>query len=146
MPEPTAKRLAVALPLTVRFAETDAMGIVHHSNYVVWFEAGRIAFLEAVGYPYPQLAARGFAFAVTDLHIRYRSAARFGGQVIVHSELVEVRSRGCRFHYQVRQADTDTLLAEGETAHICVDRDGRARCMPTELQSLLQSSAVRIGS
>ncbi len=75
------------IDLPVRFAETDAMGIVHHSNYLVWFEAGRIAWMAAAGMPYSEIAAGGHHFAVTSVNVAYRTPARFGESVRVATRL-----------------------------------------------------------
>ena len=74
---------AFALDLPVRFAETDAMGVVHHSAYVIWMEAARVAWMEAAGVPYAEIAAGGYHFSVTGLHGEYRAPARFGEHICV---------------------------------------------------------------
>jgi acyl-CoA thioester hydrolase len=122
---------AVPLDITVRFAETDLMGVVHHSVYVVWFEAGRVAWMEAAGVPYTRIAASGHHFAVTGIEVRYRAAARFGDPVQVVTRLTDLHSRRVRFVYEVRSADDQTLLATGSSEHICVDDDGRTTRIPS---------------
>ncbi len=134
-PVPVAKRvgiegLAVPLDITVRFAETDQMGVVHHSEYVVWFEAGRVAWMEAAGMPYTEIAGAGFNFAVTDLQCRYRNAIRFGDPVQVVSRLGVLRSRQIEFLYEIRNRETDVIYADGHTQHICVDNTGRMTRVP----------------
>src|SRR5690554_2926587 len=84
-------RATVPLDLTVRFAETDLMGVVHHSAYVVWFEAGRVAWMSAAGMPYAEVGATGHHFAVTAVHAQYRAAARFGDVVRVITRLTQLR-------------------------------------------------------
>ena len=134
-PVPVAKRvgiegLAVPLDITVRFAETDQMGVVHHSEYVVWFEAGRVAWMEAAGMPYTEIAGAGFNFAVTHLQCCYRSAIRFGDPVQVVSRLGMLRSRQIEFLYEIRNRETDVIYADGHTRHICVDAAGRMTRVP----------------
>ena len=89
MPMDKPEYAALPLDITVRFAETDQMGVVHHSEYVVWFEAGRVAWMAAAGMPYTEIAGAGYNFAVTELQCRYRNAIRFGDavQVITRLEL-----------------------------------------------------------
>ena len=122
--------LAVPLDITVRFAETDQMGVVHHSEYVVWFEAGRVAWMEAAGIPYTEISGAGFNFAVTDLQCRYRNAIRFGDPVQVVSRLGMLRSRQIEFLYEIRNRQTDVIYADGHTRHICVDSAGRMTRVP----------------
>lgn len=131
------------LTIPVRFAETDLMGVVHHSAYVVWFEAGRVAWMEAAGMPYPEIAGLGRHFAVTGIQAEYRAAARFGEVIEVVTWLAELRSRQVAFEYEVRrlaaQAAASDLLATGRSDHICVDLDGRmAKIPPSVVERLHQ--------
>src|SRR5690554_6107441 len=102
--------VSIPLDLTVRFAETDAMGVVHHSAYIVWFEAGRIAWLEAAGVPYAQVSAAGYNFAVIEVSAHYRMAIRFGDPVRVITRLTMLRSRQIEFEYEVRHRDDGSLF------------------------------------
>ncbi len=123
-------RAVASLDLAVRFVETDAMGVVHHSNYLVWFEAARVHWMEAAGVPYVQVAAGGNHFAVTAAGVEYRAPARFGDVVRVTVTLAQLRSRQVRFEYVVENAAGGVLLATGYTQHICVDLDGHMAKIP----------------
>lgn len=118
------------ITLPVRFAETDAMGVVHHSNYVIWFEAARVALMEESGIPYAEVAAGGNHFAVTKLNVEYRAVARFGDLVKITAVVENVRSRQITFSYEVHSAAEQTLLATGSTEHICVDLQNRMAKIP----------------
>lgn len=122
--------VAIPLDMTVRFAETDQMGVVHHSVYVIWFEAGRVAWMAAAGMPYTEIDGAGFNFAVTDLQCRYRNAIRFGDPVRIITRLNALRSRQIEFVYQIRNPHTNRLYADGHTRHICVDANGRMTRLP----------------
>ncbi|HXF62447.1 MAG TPA: thioesterase family protein [Caldilineaceae bacterium] len=135
---------AVPLELTVRFAETDLMGVVHHSAYIVWFEAGRVAWMEAAGVPYAEIAAGGHHFAVTGVQAEYRAAARFGHAVRVVTWLARLRSRQVAFRYEVRHAQSDELLATGVSEHICVDLEGRMAKIPQAVVERLRAGALRL--
>jgi acyl-CoA thioester hydrolase len=130
------------LELSVRFAETDAMGIVHHSNYIIWFEAARVALMEAAGIPYRQVADAGYHFAVTALEIEYRSPARFGDIVHVLAEVETLRSRQINFRYEVRRADSRTILASGRSKHICVDLQNKMTKIPQMVMECLEIEAA----
>jgi acyl-CoA thioester hydrolase len=121
---------SVSIDITVRFAETDAMGVVHHSAYIVWFEAGRIAWIAATGVPYATIADAGYNFAVTEVNAHYRAAIRFGEPVQVITQLTALRSRQIDFEYEVRHATKGTLFATGNSRHICVDNNGRTVKIP----------------
>lgn len=137
---------AVPLDLTVRFAETDLMGVVHHSAYVVWFEAGRVAWMTVAGMPYAEVAATGHHFAVTAIHAEYRAAVRFGDVVRVITRLTRLRSRQVAFAYEVRHASRDELLATGSSEHICVDLEGRMARVPEEVLTRLTAGAERLAA
>lgn len=138
------KKAVASSEMPVRFAETDAMGIVHHSNYLVWFEAGRIGWMAAVGMPYREIAAGGHHFAVTSAGVEYRTPARFGETVRVVTRLCRLRSREVAFAYEVRRAGDDALLASGQTEHICVDLEGRTVKIPGEVMARLRQGAVAL--
>jgi acyl-CoA thioester hydrolase len=135
---PAAGR-SVGIELAVRFAETDAMGLVHHSNYAVWFEAARVAWMDAIGLPYAEFAAGGHHFAVTALQVEFRAPARFGDTVRVGATLARLRSRHVAFRYTVSNVATGALLASGATEHVCVDLSGRTAKIPARLFGCVQS-------
>lgn len=117
----------------VRYAETDAMGIVHHSVYLVWYEEGRSAwFREQVGDSrgYALFAADGLDFAVTEVRSRYVAPARYGDLVTVRAWPETIRSRGFTMAYEVYNATTGMLLNEGYTTHLCVNRVGAVVSVP----------------
>ena len=118
------------ISLPVRFAETDAMGVVHHSTYIIWFEAARVALMEEAGVPYAEVAAGGNHFAVTKLEVEYRAAVRFGENVQVVAGIESIRSRQIKFIYEVYNTRDKTLLATGSTEHICVDLQNRMAKIP----------------
>ena len=134
----------VTIELTVRFAETDAMGIVHHRHYLVWFEAARVAWLDAAGVPYTEVAASGHHFAVTGAEVQYRAPARFGDTVRVTVAVERMRSRQVIFAYTVHNAADGALLATGRTEHISVDLAGRMASLPPVLYARLEAGAEHL--
>lgn len=128
--------MTIRLPITVRYAETDAMGIVHHSSYVIWLEAARVEWLEQIGLPYTQIEAQGLAFAVIELGLVYRNPARFGDQVEVEAWLAEATSRTLCYQYRVWKGET--LLAEGFTRHLCQDARGKAVRIPAHVAGVME--------
>jgi len=103
----------------VRFAETDAQGVVHNSNYLVWFEIARVAYLEEFAGGYPALRETGLESFVLESHVRYRLPAHFDDRLSIHTRVGELRGARFRFDYEVRRGDE--LIAEGWTSHGCVD-------------------------
>lgn len=122
----------------VRFAETDAQGVVHNSVYLVWFEIARVEFLERFAGGYPALRASGIEAFVTEAHVRYGAAARFDDRLALHARCVDVRGARFRFEYLVER-DRERV-ADGWTAHACVDaRTHRPTRVPAELASAIAS-------
>ena len=107
----------------VRYAETDAMGVAYHANYLVWFEVGRTALLEELGYPYAQLESDGIILPVAECHVRYRVPARYDEILLVRSQCTELRGVSMVLSYRIENKATGTLLAEGWTKHAIVDRN-----------------------
>lgn len=132
-------------PIAVRFAETDLMGVVHHAAYIVWFELGRIAWLDAAGVPYQEIAATGHHFAVTGIHAAYRASCSFGDSVVVETCLAQLRSRQVAFVYELRHAVDDTLLVSGRSEHICVDLAGAMARIPSDQLARLEQGAKQLG-
>jgi acyl-CoA thioester hydrolase len=113
----------------VRYAETDAMGIVHHSVYLVWFELARTRLCEETGFHYAEIERGGHYLTVTGVDVRYRRPARYGDRVNVVAWVDRMGSRGIRFAYEVREGER--LLATGATDHVWIDRGGRPCRIPS---------------
>jgi len=134
-----SKGHTVETTLRVRYAETDAMGIVYHTNYIVWFEVGRGEYMRQQGGDYAHLEGQGYYLPVVEVQARYLAPARYGDLVTVRTRVEEVRSRQVTFAYEVVMAETGQLLATGWTKHICVDRGGRIRTIPRGVRERLES-------
>jgi acyl-CoA thioester hydrolase len=105
----------------VRFAETDAQGVAHNSNYLVWFEIARIAYLEEYAGGYPALRETGLESFVLESHVRYRQPAHFDDHLSIHARVSELRGARFRFDYEIRR--DGEVIADGWTAHACVDAE-----------------------
>lgn len=124
----------------VRFAETDAQGVVHHANYLVWFELARVEFLERFAGGYQRLRDQGIESLLVEAKVRFINPARFDDRLVVHSRCLEVRGARFRFEYAVER--DGMLLAEGYTAHATVDA---ATMRPTRTpQWLVDAIAARV--
>jgi acyl-CoA thioester hydrolase len=121
----------------VRFAETDAQGVVHNSVYLVWFEIARIAYLEEHAGGYPALRETGLESFVLESHVRYRVPAHFDDRLRIGARVGELRGARFRFDYEITRGDE--VLADGWTSHACVDAE---TLRPTRIpQSLLDAIA-----
>jgi acyl-CoA thioester hydrolase len=121
--------------LRVRYAETDAMGIVHHATYPVWMELGRSDFLRQLGQSYAQWEARGVRLVVNELRVRFRAPAHYDELVQVRTRLQEGGRRRVIFAYRMER--DGQLLAEGESVHLVTDTTNRAAVLPEDLRALI---------
>jgi len=122
--------LLTEITFRVRFAETDMMGVVHHANYLIYFEEGRSELSRRVGSPYSALEAQGFSLAVGDVRVRYVGAARYDELLTVRSWVGEIQSRAVTFEHEVIRAVNGEVLARGTVKTICIDRQGCVRRIP----------------
>jgi acyl-CoA thioester hydrolase len=103
----------------VRFAETDAQGVVHNSVYLVWFEVARIDYLARFRGGYPGLRADGIEALTIESHVRYLVPARFDDRLAVRAHCGELRGARFRFDYSIEREGE--VIADGWTRHACVD-------------------------
>jgi len=130
------------MTLRVRYAETDAAGVVHHAAYLVWFEEARSELSRRIGAPYSSLERVGVDLVVTRVEGRFRRAARYDEEVRVWCRLSEVASRRCVFHYRAVRASDDELLVTGTTEHVAVDRRrGRPARIPEPFLACFREAA-----
>lgn len=108
--------------VTVRYAETDMMGVVYHGNYLPWFEIGRTTLLKEIGLSYRQLEEDGFRLPVLEVAAKYLRPARYDDTLTIMTTLREKPLLRIRLDYEVRRGDE--LLATGETVHAFIDRAG----------------------
>lgn len=117
--------------IRVRYAETDKMGIVHHSNYLIWFEAGRSDLCRARGFSYKAMEEEdGALMVVAEAYCRFKSPAFYEDILIVRTQVAEIRSRSIRFIYEIFRPSDAMLVAEGETLHVVTDNDKKVRQIP----------------
>jgi len=122
----------------VRFAETDQMGIVHHSNYAVWFELARVKWLKDRNMSYKEWEDSGVSLAVSELYVQYRNAARFDDEILVEVKLTMAKSRRSHFEYRLVRKSDEVLIATGKTTHTPTNSQGQAIRLPEQWLSQLQ--------
>jgi len=122
--------------LTVRYAETDAQGVVHHANYLTWFEEGRSEFLRQQGLCYRDMERDGFFVIVARATVDYRAPSYYEDRITIATTLVKGRGRMLEFAYQATNQD-GILVAEGRTRHLVLDRKRRLVSMPDRFRQLL---------
>jgi acyl-CoA thioester hydrolase len=127
--------------LRVRYAETDQMGVVYHSNHFIWFEVGRVDLLRQLGFTYKNMEREDDCFIpVVDAYCRYKAPVHYDDEVVVRSYLKHVREKVVRFGYELRRAETGELLAEGETTHIVANAQMKTRALPEKYLAVFRAA------
>ena len=115
----------------VRYAETDQMGVVYHSNHLIWFEVGRVELLRQLGFSYRDMEREDGRFiAVAEAKCRYRAPVYYDEEVVIRTRLKHVRESVVVFNYELLRANGGALLAEGETTHIVTDANMKIAALP----------------
>jgi acyl-CoA thioester hydrolase len=128
----------------VRYAETDKMGVVYHSNFIIWFEIGRVELLRQLGFNYRDMEAEDDChIAVVDIRCRYKFPARYDDEIVVQTSLRNVRESLLHFGYEVRRATDHVLLAEGETTHIAVNSKFEKTPLPEKYRKAFAAGLQR---
>jgi len=131
--------------LRVRYAETDQMGVVYHSNYIIWFEVGRVEMLRELGFTYREMERDDDTnLAVVEARCRFKAPALYDDLVVIRTRLVNVRDSLLHFTYEVLRDADGALLAEGETIHMVVDSNFKRMALPEKYRtSFLQAAGKR---
>ncbi|MCH6258021.1 acyl-CoA thioesterase [Puniceicoccaceae bacterium K14] len=109
--------------ITVRYAETDAMGIVYHANYMPWLEIGRTQLLKEIGFPYKQLEEDNLLLPVLEINLKYKRPAKYDDEITVITQFKEKPLVKIHLDYQVKRGEE--LLATGYSVHAFMNRDGQ---------------------
>ena len=120
------------ISVRVRYAETDRMGLLHHANYLVYFEQARTELLRARGVTYRDLEDQGYLLVLTRVEVRYRRPARYDDLLTVRTTVV--RTTAVRIDHRYEVLCDGSLLAEGTSTLACIDRTGRPQALPEFLQ------------
>ncbi len=123
--------------LRPRYDEVDKMGIVHHRNYIAYFEVGRAEFMRAAGMPYPELERRGLRMVVTELGVTYRGGAGYDEEIRVRTRVSRIGPASVRFEYVVETV-AGRALVEGFTDLACLGPSLRPVRLPGDVAQLLR--------
>ncbi len=107
---------------TSRYGETDQMGIIHHSNYPKWFEAGRTGFFKKIGIWYSKIEEKGVLLPLTDLRCSFKNPARYEDEIVIKTKPEKLSCVRLTFHYEVLNKESGILIAIGETSHAWTDK------------------------
>lgn len=124
--------------LVVRYAETDQMGIAHHSNYPVWFEAGRTDFLRKVGMSNTEIEENGILLPLYYMECNFMNPVRYEDEIVVKTRIQKINCARIGFSYEVVGADR-IIIASGNTAHAWTDRNLKPHNIQKKLPGLYRS-------
>jgi acyl-CoA thioester hydrolase len=126
------------ITIRVRYAETDRMGLLHHANYLVYFEQGRTELLRERGLSYRDLEDQGFLLVLTKVDVHYRRPAKYDDLLTLRTTVV--RTTMVRIDHKYEVFCDGQLLADGSSTLACVDRQGRPQALPDFLQPVRAQS------
>ena len=118
------------------------MGVVYHSNYLIWCELGRTDLIRHLGKPYSAFEQEGVRLAVSEANIRYKGSARYDDAIRVFTTLTDVRSRSVTFAYRVVHLERGDTLVTASTALIALDLAGKPISMPQEMRAMLSAAVT----
>jgi acyl-CoA thioester hydrolase len=129
--------------LRVRYAETDAQGIVYYANYFVWFEVGRVNYLREVGFDIRRREQDGITFVIAEARCKYHASARFDDPILIRTWISRVKTHSFEFAYAVYHEEQNELLAEGSTVQVVIDP---TTFEPAPLQAELREQLLTVGA
>ncbi|MGV8059379.1 MAG: acyl-CoA thioesterase [Smithellaceae bacterium] len=122
--------------IRVIFADTDAMGIVYHTNYIKWFEIGRNEIFRQLGLLYSEIEKHGFNLPVTEVNCHYLLPAKYDQLLVVETTIAYISRVLVKFSYNIWDEHKKHLLTEGYTIHACTSKEGKVRRIPSILLDL----------
>lgn len=120
----------------VRYAETDAMGVVHHAAYIVYFEEARSQYMRDRRNDYALIEKSGYRLPVTDVKVRYVGSLSYGDRVNIRAWITENRSRKITFNYEIRSSANSAILVSGSTSHAWTNLEGKVTRAPSVWRNL----------
>ena len=125
------------ITIRVRYAETDRMGLLHHANYLVYFEQGRTELLRSQGFTYRDIEDQGFYLVLTKLQVRYRSPAYYDDLLVLRTTVA--RTTLVKIEHKYELFRDGVLVADAETTLGCVDHQGKVQPLPDDLRIAKES-------
>jgi acyl-CoA thioester hydrolase len=124
----------------VIYADTDAMGIVYHTNYIKWFEIGRTELLRDMGIYYAVFESRGFNLPLTKAYCHYLLPARYDQVLLIETEIEYIKRASVKFNCSIWDEQQEKKLVEGYTVHACTNSEGKIVRIPEDVADLIRQS------
>jgi acyl-CoA thioester hydrolase len=125
------------IEIRVTYADTDAMGIVYHANYLRWFEMGRTEFIRNLGIPYKKMEEAGIYLPVSEVFCKYLVAAKYDEVLKIETSVDFLRRASIQFVYRILRKEDETEMVTGKTLHAFIDREGKIIRVPPLLKEKL---------
>ena len=129
----------------VLFADTDAMGVVYHTNYIKWFEQGRNEFMRQLGVPYTELGKLCLNLPLINVSCEYLKFAVYDQLLTIETEFAYISKATVRFNSKIWDENRENLLVEGYTIHACINNEGKLRRIPKLLLELTNKYNISKG-
>ena len=130
--------MSVKTSLRVHFYNTDEMGVVHHSNYIRWFETGRVEYLRAIGINLNDLMADNILFPITEINAKYHNPAKFDDELEIETTARELTKVKMEFDYKIRRIDDGKILVKGYSQNVFTNAEtGKISRLPDKYFSKL---------
>ena len=123
----------------VKYYETDQMGIVHHSNYIRWFEEARLDVMEQIGFGYDVMEKSGIISPVVEINCRYKNMVYFNDTVSIYVSLKELKALKFYLEYNIRDSKTNEIKATGSSVHCFLSKDGRPIVINKEMSDFAEA-------
>jgi acyl-CoA thioester hydrolase len=127
----------------VLFADTDAMGVVYHTNYIKWFEMGRNELMRQLGVPYTELGKLSLNLPLINVNCEYLKFGLYDQLLKVETEFAYIKRATVRFNSRIWDEDMQNLLVEGYTIHACTSNEGKIRRIPKLLLELINKYNIK---
>jgi acyl-CoA thioester hydrolase len=129
--------------IRARYSETDAMAVVYNSNYITWFEIGRVELLRQLGFSYLEMEQEGFNLPVVEVRCRYKHPARYDDEILIRTHMPQMRPAFIHFAYELTRKSDGRLLAEGESMHVVVGKDGKRTPLTGKYLAAISAAAEK---
>ncbi|ESP62651.1 4-hydroxybenzoyl-CoA thioesterase family active site protein [Smithella sp. ME-1] len=127
----------------VLYSDTDAMGVVYHTNYIKWFELGRNELMRQLGVPYTELCSVGLNLPLIKVSCEYMKFATYDQLLTVETEFAYIKKATVRYNSRIWDENKENLIAEGYTIHACTNNEGKIRRIPKLLLELINKFNIR---
>lgn len=127
------------------FADTDAMGVVYHTNYIKWFEHGRNEFMRQLGLPYTELSNQGLNLPLIKVECDYLKFATYDQLLTIETKFDYIKKATVKFNSRIWDENVENLIAEGYTIHACTNNEGKIRRIPQIILGLIDKYHISKG-